>query len=156
MSSYDGIIIDYSGSSCSVKIQKNERDLYDCVKENNGLECKANYYYRSIDVSNPFPNDRIGKNWEDWYSEEPNRKRLKEKSFADIYYRVNFASNISWKDNYLSWSGMSKYGTKDNDGSSKFISEDVDQIFDIKANKTSFCPLGSFEKKCDSVIGDGD
>lgn len=142
LSSYSELSVDYTGTTCKVNMS-HEKDLYNCTEKNNDLECEANYYYRSIDVKKPFPDGKIGDNWGKWYEIDANKKRL-ENSFDNLHYKITFNKNLRWYDNYLDWTGMNS-----NDGTSKFISEDKDKIFNKKASNKNFCTLGKFGSDCD-------
>lgn len=133
----------------------------DCDKQ--VQEKYKSLYYRSIDVTNPFPkagnvSSKVPENWRLWYCGDgetctgntANQNRLKntyQKYPNTPLYRATLDSNKlnkinSITDYYTSWSNVN-----DNGVSSFVTSKD---IFEIFPNDTSYCHIGEFKESCDN------
>lgn len=121
-------------------------------------------YYRSIDVSNPFPKAKnistnIPDNWREWYcgtgttcnGNINNQKRIKNsyQNYPDSpLYRATLDLRkidiiTSIDSNYTSWSKMNE------DGSNDFVIK-MD-LFEKVPNNESYCGIGQFNAVCDKV-----
>lgn len=117
-----------------------EQKFYNEEQEKDNLIFKGfNFYYRPIDINNPFPNgianDSYWKNWEKENKKNPNL----EDSFKNItYYATNISGSIIRqynKDNaYTSWDKMNLNGT------SSYITSN--NIITRKVSTDSFYNLG--------------
>lgn len=155
-------------TTCTVKVNSSGNPCPD----SGGSEPKSveeQVSYRSIDVSNPFPRANkqyysIPINWRNWYCtgvgtsnkcvENKNNINRLNRSYANIYYSGDYDSDkltsiakdtLNSSNNYYSsWENIDV-----ETGKSKALDDNfIKQQFSNSA--PSYCPLGSFDKKCDN------
>ena len=137
---------DYPDKKVSIELNNKSFSIIHGVVLNYNLKCDVDvggsvlkYNFRTIDVNNPFPGGKKGKDWEEWYNKSSNVSRMAN-SYNNLYYSVTFGSHTFWDTgSYLSWSNMNA------NGSSTFI----DDKFEKKASDTSYCSIGYFSDDCD-------
>lgn len=137
---------DYPDKTVSIELNDKSFSIIHGVELKYDLECDVDvggsvlkYNFRTIDVNNPFPGGKKGKDWEEWYNKSSNVSRMAN-SYSNPYYSVTFGSHTFWNTgSYLSWSNMNA------NGSSTFI----DDKFEKKAGDTSYCSIGYFSDDCD-------
>lgn len=154
-------------TTCTVKVNSSGNPCPDSG-DSEPKSVEEQVSYRSIDVSNPFPRAnrqyyRIPINWRNWYctgvgtsngcvENKNNINRLKG-SYANIYYSGDYDSDkltsiakdtLNSSNNYYSsWENIDV-----ETGKSKALDDNfIKQQFSNSA--PSYCPLGSFDKKCD-------
>lgn len=154
-------------TTCTVKVNSSGNPCPDSG-DSKPKSVEEQVSYRSIDVSNPFPRAnrqyyRIPINWRNWYctgvgtsngcvENKNNINRLKG-SYANIYYSGDYDSDkltsiakdtLNSSNNYYSsWENIDV-----ETGKSKALDDNfIKQQFSNSA--PSYCPLGSFDKKCD-------
>lgn len=154
-------------TTCTVKVNSSGNPCPDSG-DSEPKSVEEQVSYRSIDVSNPFPraNEQyysIPINWRNWYcngvgtsnkcvENNNNINRLK-RSYASIYYSGDYDSDkltsiakdtLNSSNNYYSsWENIDV-----ETGKSKALDDNfIKQQFSNSA--PSYCPLGSFDKKCD-------
>ncbi|MEE3344214.1 MAG: vWA domain-containing protein [Bacilli bacterium] len=121
---------------------------------------RKNVHFRTIDVSDPFPNsnyqsNKIPANWRDWYCDgsgcsntisSPNKNRLKN-SYNKIFYEVY----VSKLNNYVEHGYYSKIDSIDDSGRSSFINNyNYFNINSAVVNK-NYCGYGVWNQNCDEV-----
>lgn len=135
----DKIIIENSGG-CKVEINIKfpiEQKFYNEVEESGNIIFKGfNFYYKPIDINNPFPNGIVSESlWEGWTGNNPTISD----SYDDITYQAyikdaNQIRRYNTEDNpYTSWENMYI------NGRSKFIE---DEEFMRRNSSVSFYKLG--------------
>lgn len=70
--------------TCDVETKQFMYDL-----ENGGYK----FFYRPIDITNPFPNREPSTNWKEWWSKEENKTSLAN-SYGNKEYTVSFTPNV--------------------------------------------------------------
>lgn len=125
LSLIDGATLSYN-AQCSVNI-------------NNAIN---KIRYRSIDVTVPFPNNNIPKNWKEYSQFDSSFSRLKNQniSYETLFLKNRFSDLKSTLGDY------SKYDDMTNDGNSKFITEDK---FSTRQGK--HCKSGEYSVNCDKA-----
>ena len=117
-----------------------------------GDKYALNYYYRSIDVNDPFPT-YTPDNWLSWINNSNNMSRMRNSYQNNPIYTVILNSNTfpivtryNDKSSYLEWSNISI------DGASSFVDDMIKHGGDSKA-LNSYCGRGVFKKECDQYGG---
>lgn len=154
-------------TTCTVKVNSSGNPCPDSG-DSEPKSVEEQVSYRSIDVSNPFPraNEQyysIPINWRNWYCngvgtsnkcvENKNNINRLNRSYANIYYSGDYDSDkltsiakdtLNSSNNYYSsWENIDV-----ETGKSKALDDNfIKQQFSNSA--PSYCPLGSFDKKCD-------
>lgn len=155
-------------TTCSISVDPTGKPCSPNEEDSEPRSVEEQVSYRSIDVSNPFPRAsrqyyRIPINWRNWYctgvgtsngcvENKNNINRLKG-SYANIYYSGDYDSDkltsiakdtLNSSNNYYSsWENIDV-----ETGKSKALDDNfIKQQFSNSA--PSYCPLGSFDKKCD-------
>lgn len=125
LSLIDGATLSYN-AQCSVNI-------------NNAIN---KIRYRSIDVTVPFPNNNIPKNWKEYSQFDSSFSRLKNQniSYETLFLKNRFSDLKSTLGDY------SKYDDMTNDGNSNFITEDK---FSTRQGK--HCKSGEYSASCDKA-----
>lgn len=101
-----------------------------------------NFYYKPIDITNPFPNGLTNTSiWYDWLNDNNGQEPDLEDSFDEItYYTTNLNGSEIRADNktehYTSWSNMNI------DGTSKYITSEGVINRNFRVEKDSFYALG--------------
>ena len=81
------------------------KDKYKCCRNTKYLkmhpnyyanECatQENYFYRQIDLTDPFPNRDAGENWYSWINDENNKKQLANSFNGKPNYVIDLTNNI--------------------------------------------------------------
>ncbi len=135
--------------ACSPEIGNGDDDgcpeLYKNVDNN---KYSINASYRSISVSNPFPKNKIAKNWVEVSRKNDYMNRIKNTFSKKAYYSVTFkkseidkiTNENNKKRNYKSFDGITSDG----------ISEMIRKNSEFKVNNAnSYCKLGYFSTNCD-------
>ena len=126
------------------------------ITEDNDILKGFNFYYRPIDIDNPFPNGiNDDSYWKTWYDTEKKEPNLKE-SFKEVTYwtnniDLNSIREYNEESSYLDWETMNI------DGTSSFISTQGIINRSSTINKNSVYNLGCAPTNmCEYYIKDGE
>lgn len=132
---------------CSPEIGNGD-DCPELYKNVDNNKYSINVSYRSISVSNPFPKNKIAKNWVEVSRKNDYMNRIKNTFSKKAYYSVTFkkseidkiTNENNKKRNYKSFDGITSDG----------ISEMIRKNSEFKVNNAnSYCKLGYFSTNCD-------
>ena len=114
--------------------------------------------YRPIDTSNPFPKNKISKNWQDYINSKPNAMdRVMNHSFDDISYQTKKLDNSvksklkEIKKNIGDYESYSDLGVDALGRSMVIWNENQYNLFSIKQG--NHCRVNQYEQSCDKVQG---
>lgn len=126
------------------------------ITEDSDILKGFNFYYRPIDIDNPFPNgindDSYWKTWYDTEKKEPNLKEsFKEATYWTNNIDLNSIREYNEESSYLDWENMNI------DGTSSFISTQGIINRSSTINKNSVYNLGCAPTNmCEYYIKDGE
>lgn len=137
-----------------LKINTTQKFYGEEITEDSDILKGFNFYYRPIDIDNPFPNGiNDDSYWKTWSEDEDKDPNLKE-SFNQITYwtnniDLNSIREYNEENSYLDWENMNI------DGTSSFITDYINRSSTI--NKNSVYNLGCAPTNmCEYYIKDGE
>ena len=127
------------------------KDKYKCCRNTKYLKAHPNYYtnacssqesyfYRQINLTDPFPAREAGENWSEWINQDENKKQLANSFEGEPNYTFELTNNMITKireyndkdtNRYTLWNEMN------DDGSSNFLKDGTSSSISIGNNLKS-------------------